>query len=378
MQGSVPKCGPHTARRKFAHPTAGEVMCDVFKPHRDSPEARLGKRMMYKYQRMRLPVCDSTRKWHTMVAYERGPNSQITPKKIICASNKWRLLDGGDSMFGRNKEYIPTQGTLYDIDTVAPNNTWGNYFRNTAIDNAWKIGAGIAAVPFAYKYMTDQTYKMERDEARSELQKMAEKAKSLEKEREKLNKKLVKSEAEEARLKEINDELNVKLERARAELEQVKAQLALKIEEAEELVRKNSINEAAKADLREKLEEAKKEKNKSTSILGKLGYAAAGVVAGAALVGAGAGLTVVGTASAALAGLTIAVGYAGTQLLAAGSMMGAAATTAGTAMGTAATTAGAAMGTAATTAGSAIAANAVPISTAALGAAGMHMMHKYA
>jgi len=91
-------------------------------------------------------------------------------------------------------------------------------------------------------------------------------AKSLENEKKELDNKLVKSEAEEKRLKEINDELNVKLERARAELEQVKAQLALKIKEAEELVRKNSVNEAVKADLREKLEEARKEKSKSLNV----------------------------------------------------------------------------------------------------------------
>ncbi|AIB09518.1 hypothetical protein M951_chr3174 (nucleomorph) [Lotharella oceanica] len=338
VQGSVPKCGPHTARRKFSHPTAGEVTFDVFKPHRGSADARLGKTMMYKYQRTWLPVCDSTRKWHTMIAYERGPNSQITPKKLIYSSNKWRLLDGGDSIFGRNDEYIPSKGTLYDIDTVAPDNTWGNYFRNTAVDHAWKIGAGIAAAPFAYKYMTDQTYKSERDDALTklaakelELKAMATKADDLATEKAELENTKNKSDEEIARLKQVNQELEDKLQKAREELASVTSALDAQIKQANELLQQSKLDAANKKLPQSELDEALKKKAESYSTLSNLGYMAGGVVLAATatvgLVAAGTGLTVAATLTAVGIGLGMAISAAGTAIaVASGAVSGAAST----------------------------------------------------
>lgn len=148
--GKLPSCNPMQVNKRFKHSTAGEIVCQAYKPH--FTEQSKPKAVHYKWQRVRLEPCDSSIKWHTTIAYERGRDKSIRPKKLICTQNSWRLLEGGDGFFsgGRNNKYDPPPNTLYDIGTTEPSNDWSTYLHNSAVDNAWKLYGTAATAGLAY------------------------------------------------------------------------------------------------------------------------------------------------------------------------------------------------------------------------------------
>ena len=85
-----------------------------------------------------LPPCNSTRKWHTMTAYEPQGKSV----KLVCSSNAWRKASDGwsDIFSGRAKPCVPEAYTQFDAQSVESKNS---SMCESLVDNPM-IGEGVA------------------------------------------------------------------------------------------------------------------------------------------------------------------------------------------------------------------------------------------